>query len=130
MLKGKNIFSALLIIPIIFLCFPCQGCLWEKPKEGPALVAPTLMKKNIIDEEKLKKQLKLVHPVLPPGKQSRYQLYVTPTDSAVEALAGQINGVQEAYREAVQWIWVSDRTLHGEAEKWLMPHEFLSDTPN
>jgi transglutaminase-like putative cysteine protease len=88
------------------------------------------MRKNIIDEEKLKRQLEIVHPVIPPSKQSRYQLYVTPDDSAVEALAEPIDRVKEAYREAVQWIWVSDQTLHNESEKWLMPHEFLSDTPN
>ena len=88
------------------------------------------MKKNIIDEKKLKKQLELVHRVVPPGKQSRYQLYVTPGAAAVEALAGRINGARDAYREANHWIWVSDHTLHGEFEKWLIPQEFLSDTPN
>jgi len=134
--KGKNISSALLIVTIFFLCFPYQGCLLGEPKgkpvlkQEPALVAPSLMNKNIIDEEKLKRQLEIVHPVIPPDKESRYQLYVTPHDSAVEALAGRINGVQEAYREAIQWIWVSDQILHGKPERWLMPHEFLSDTPN
>ena len=137
MLGSKRVFCALLTAIILIACsLPCQGCWWREPKEKPALkempalVAPALMKKNVIDEEKLKKQLKIVHPVIPPGKQSRYQLYITPHDPAVEALAGRIDGVQEAYREAVQWTWVSDQTLHGESEKWLMPHEFLSDTPN
>jgi len=135
--KGKNMINGLLLLIIFLVCFfPCQGCLWGEPKEkpalkqGPALVAPALMRKNIIEEDKLKRQLKIVHPVIPPSKQSRYQLYVTPHDSAVETLAGKIDGVQKAYREAVQWIWISDRTLHGRDEKWLMPHEFLSDTPN
>ena len=137
MLGGKKVFYALLMTITLIVCsLPCQGCWWEKPKEGPvlkkapALVTPVLMKKNIIDEEKLKRQLRIVHPVIPQGKQSRYQLYVTPHDVVVEALAGRINGVRDAYKEAVQWTWVSDQTLHGESEKWLMPHEFLFDTPN
>ena len=138
MLRNRRIISPLLLIMVLFVCSSiCQGCWWEETKEqpvlreapslkeGPALVAPALMKKNVIDEEKLKKQLEFVHPVIPPGKQSRYQLYITPHDPSVEALAGRINGIRDAYREAVQWIWVSDQVLHGESENWLMPHPFF-----
>ena len=129
--RGEKVLGGLLIIITLLACFfPCQGCWWGKPREGPSLVAPALIKVNIIEEDKLKRQLRIVHPVIPEGKQSRYQVYVTPHDPAVEALAGQVDGVQDAYREAVQWIWVSDQTLHGESEKWLMPHEFLAATPN
>ena len=137
MSRNKNTIFGLLVVMILFTCFLlCQGCWWEKPqekpvlKQGPALVAPALLRKSRIDENKLKRQLEIIHPVLPPAKQSRYQFYITPNDAAVGALAGRINGAQEAYGEAVQWIWVSDQTLHGESEKWLMPREFLSDTPN
>lgn len=61
---------------------------------------------------------------------SQYCGYVTPNDSAVQALASGITSSQQAYSTAVQWIWVSDQTLHGVPEKWLYPHEFLMDTPN
>lgn len=60
---------------------------------------------------------------------SPYQAYVTPNDSAVQALAAGITNNQQAYSTAVQWVWVSDLTLHGVSERWLSPHEFLTETP-
>jgi transglutaminase-like putative cysteine protease len=60
---------------------------------------------------------------------SPYQAYVTPNDSEVQKLASGITNSRQAYSEAVSWVWVSDQTLHGVSEKWLMPHEFLADTP-
>jgi transglutaminase-like putative cysteine protease len=84
---------------------------------------------NVVDEDKLKRKLEIVHPVLPPDKQSRYQLYVTPNDAAVTSLAVRVNGARDAYELAVQWVWVSDQTLTGDPETWLTPHEFLVDTP-
>ena len=103
-----------------------------EPKNEMALLVPkmTLVKKNIIDEDKLKKELEFVHPVLPANKQSRYQLYVTPQAPAVGALAVQTKGARDAYSVAVQWTWVSEQTLNNVAEKWLMPDEFLTGTPN
>lgn len=59
---------------------------------------------------------------------SPYQAYVTPNDSAVQALASGKNS-QQAYSTAVQWVWVSDQTLHGTSEEWLMPGDFLENTP-
>ena len=59
---------------------------------------------------------------------SPYQAYVTPNDSAVQALAAGTTSNQQAYSTAVQWVWVSDQTLNGVSEKWLMPHEFLENT--
>lgn len=61
---------------------------------------------------------------------SPYQAYVTPNDSAVQTLASGTTSNQQAYSTAVSWTWVSDQTLHGVSERWLMPHEFLTDTPN
>ena len=84
---------------------------------------------NLIGEDELKDNLLVVHPDIPPGKESRYQLYVTPNDAAVMALAAQVEGSEQCYAEAVGWTWVSDPTLHGQREMWLMPHEFLVDTP-
>ncbi|UCF58225.1 MAG: transglutaminase domain-containing protein [Candidatus Bathyarchaeota archaeon] len=59
-----------------------------------------------------------------------YQDYVTPFDSAVRHLSDEVNGKATAYRAAVGWVWVSDATLNGVDEKWLVPHVFLVDTPN
>lgn len=59
-----------------------------------------------------------------------YQDYVTPFDSAVRHLSDGVNGKVAAYRAAVGWVWVSDATLNGVDEKWLMPHIFLVGTPS
>jgi hypothetical protein len=49
---SKKVFGDLLIIITLLCCsFPCQGCWWEKPKEGPALIARALTKVNVIEEE-------------------------------------------------------------------------------
>lgn len=61
---------------------------------------------------------------------SPWQKYVTPSDSEVQKIANRIKDEREAYKTAVKWVWVSDATLNGMDEKWLMPHEFLSNTPN
>jgi transglutaminase-like putative cysteine protease len=130
MTRNKKIVNGLLIITVLFACsLFCPGCGWGKGKGGPSLLTPTLLKKNSINEEELKKKLRDIYPEPPPDKQSRYQFFVTPDDPAVAALAGQVDGVQAAYQKAVKWIWVSDQTLNGETEKWLLPHEFLSNTP-
>ena len=60
---------------------------------------------------------------------SEKQKYVTPDDPEVQKIARRIKTPQEAYSLAVNWIWVSDMLLHGIMERWLMPHEFLAETP-
>jgi hypothetical protein len=62
---------------------------------------------------------------------SNYQKYVTPDNSTVQLylVTNAINTSQQAYASAVNWIWVSDSTLHGKLEHWLLPAEFISDTP-
>jgi len=60
---------------------------------------------------------------------SPYQQYVTPYAPAVQALASQVSGIEDAYQRAVRWVWVSDKTLNGDNEKWLYPQEFLANTP-
>jgi hypothetical protein len=61
---------------------------------------------------------------------SQRQKYVTPTNNVVSQyiLSNQITTIKDAYAKAVSWIWVSDQTLHGEQEKWLLPEEFIQDT--
>jgi len=63
------------------------------------------------------------------GQSSPYQQFVTPDNSVIRELS---NGktVQEIYEIAVDWTWVSDSILNGKTEKWLLPHEFLSNTPS
>lgn len=98
---------------------------------GPGeVMALAQIRPNIVDEDQLKQQLTILHPEVPPDKQSRYQLFVTPDDAEVQALAARVDGAREAYAEAVQWTWVSDLTLHGQTERWLMPGGFLADTPD
>lgn len=99
----------------------------DAPQKLLAQLKRTLV--SVADEDELARELKAVHPVLPPDKLSRYQLYVTPGDAAVASVASQVDGARDAYETAVQWLWVSDQTLNGAPEKWLMPREFLVDTP-
>ncbi len=133
-MRSKHIAIGLLVVlTVLVSSLPCQGCRGGKEqKEKPVMFVPkmTIIKKNVIDEDELKKELELVHPVLPAGKQSRYQLYVTPNDPAVRGLSTQTKGARDAYQTAVSWIWVSEQTLNHVPERWLMPHEFLANTPN
>lgn len=64
-----------------------------------------------------------------PGEEFPYRTYITPEDRAVQALAERINGVEEAYKAAVQWTYISEQALNHAADKWLTPHEFLTSTP-
>lgn len=57
-----------------------------------------------------------------------FQFYVTPKHPVIQALAAQIQGAEEAYNLAVQWKYVSDQKLNQIDEKWLVPHEFLTNT--
>jgi len=60
-----------------------------------------------------------------------YQKYVTPDNPIVKSYITS-NGIttnQQAYSSAVQWTWVSDQTLHGKPELWLMPFAFIQNTP-
>lgn len=64
-----------------------------------------------------------------PGEEFPFRTYVTPEDKAIQALAEQINGVEEAYKVAVQWTYISEQELNHTTDKWLTPHEFLTNTP-
>jgi hypothetical protein len=65
-------------------------------------------------------------------KISEYQKYVTPNEQAVQVyrISNGINIPQDAYAHAVNWIWISDSTLHGKPEQWLLPSEFILNTSN
>ncbi len=63
-----------------------------------------------------------------PGRELAYQQYVTPEDAAVKGLAGRMRNAEEAYMEALKWIYVSEQTLNSTFERWLTPHEFLVKT--
>ena len=64
------------------------------------------------------------------GEEFHFRLYVTPEDQAIKALAAEISGVKDAYGLAVQWISISDQKLNHVPDKWLTPHEFLTNTPH
>ncbi len=64
------------------------------------------------------------------GRKLPYQQYVTPEDAVVKGLAGRMSNAEEAYMEAVKWIYVSEQTLNSTFERWLMPYEFLVKTPH
>ena len=98
----------------------------EKYESLPEETKKTVREK--IRDLKLKRTI-LDVPEVPEKLVSEYQLYVTPADPAVQSLSRQIRSPAEAYAAAVKWTWVSDQTLNHEAEKWLKPYEFLSDTP-
>ncbi len=63
---------------------------------------------------------------------SRYQKYVTPDDPVILSYiaSNHIVSPKDAYHRAVNWIWVSDQTLNGKPELWLLPSVFIHDTPN
>ena len=65
-----------------------------------------------------------------PDKEFPFQLYITPEDEAIKALAVQINGTEDAYKVAVNWTYVSEQKLNQVADRWLTPHEFLVNTPH
>ena len=64
------------------------------------------------------------------GHEFPFQLYVTPEDPVIKALAAQTDTAQDAYKVAVQWVYVSEQKLNHTPEKWLTPHEFLTNTPD
>jgi hypothetical protein len=63
---------------------------------------------------------------------SDYQKYVTPDNPIVQSYISNynINTIRDAYSKAIDWIWVSDITLHNKFEYWLLPASFISVTPN
>jgi len=65
-----------------------------------------------------------------PGQASWYQHFVTPDASEIQKLSNSISTPKEAYSLSLNWLWVSDPTLHKKAEKWLFPNEFLANTPS
>ena len=123
----------LLIIALAFVVIAASVVLYQvlanRSQQHLPIVELQRTLLDVLDEDELKHELEVIHPVLPPDRQSRYQLYVTPNDEAVVALASDVSGAKQCYDVAVQWTWVSDQTLNGVKEKWLMPHEFIVDTP-
>lgn len=85
---------------------------------------------DVIEIPQLTKYMKEDKWNVQPGQTSQYQQFVTPTDSEIQKISSLISTPQEAYAIAVNWIWVSDQVLHNKVEKWLLPHEFLTNTPS
>lgn len=58
-----------------------------------------------------------------------YQSYITPGDRTIRDIASRISRVEEAYDMANDWVYVSEETMYGIADKWLPPSDFLNDSP-
>jgi len=114
-----SILIALILISVIFFYMD-----WKKQQEE---------EKEIIKVKKFQPRLIRQGPLLLKKEDfkhlSPWQKYVTPFDSEVQKLASGLMNAKQAYATAVKWLWVSDVTLHGMAEKWIMPNEFLASTP-
>lgn len=66
---------------------------------------------------------------LAPGQVSNFQSFVTPEDPVVQELAAG-KTPEEIYAIALRWIWIEDQVLNGVPEKWLLPRDLLTLTPN
>ncbi len=114
----------LVILAIILISFIALYIIWTEQQE----------QKEIVKIKKFQPRLLRQGPLLLKKEDfeqlSPWQKYVTPYDSEVQKLANTIKNSREAYKTAVRWTWVSDATLHGVAEKWIMPNEFLAETPD
>lgn len=58
-----------------------------------------------------------------------FQNYITPDDNAVIEAAKRYGCVENAYRAATNWVYVSEQTLNGVPDLWLSPREFLTGSP-
>ena len=64
------------------------------------------------------------------GNFQSFREYVTPEDETVKMLVSGLETVTDIYNEAVSWVYVTERTLNGKAEKWLTTEQFLRETPD
>tara|TARA_Y100000310_G_C20672169_1_gene810866 strand:+ start:1575 stop:2594 length:1020 start_codon:yes stop_codon:yes gene_type:complete len=89
------------------------------------------VREDVPDRDDLVRNLENLHPneTWPGAVIAPYQLYVTPEADAVVDLANELDGISEIYSEGLSWIWVSEQVLNGVDELWLMPEEFLENTP-
>jgi len=87
-------------------------------------------------DEKIKKlKLYKTHRDLPPRKEdlvevspSFYQSFITPDEPVIKNLSQGLSKL-ELYKKVTSFSWVSDSLLNGASEKWLLPKEFLVETP-
>jgi hypothetical protein len=59
-----------------------------------------------------------------------WQQYITPNDPVIIVLADKIRKPKDAYQIATQWTYITDEKLNHVVDKWLTPHEFLTNTPH
>lgn len=73
-----------------------------------------------------------VHPgtaALTPSYQSGYQTYITPDAEPVQALAGSVDSIEDAYEIANCWLYLPEQVFFRKEDTWLSPSEFLTETP-
>ena len=86
--------------------------------------------KDIGEKEKLEEYLQKESENLWGEKiSSPYQKFVTPDAPSVIKISSGLSR-EEIYQKAVSFVWVSDKLLNGVEEKWLLPEEFLINTPS
>ena len=93
----------------------------------------SILGKDVKSKEDLVKYLQAKHGVTPvqPEQIANYQSYVTPNDQAVGKVANKFNGNEAIYNYGANgWTWISDETLYGQVENWVMPNYFLTVTPS
>ncbi|MBN2238715.1 MAG: transglutaminase domain-containing protein [Dehalococcoidales bacterium] len=58
-----------------------------------------------------------------------YMSFITPGSPSVQKLAANLTGIEQAYYIANQWLYISEYTLHHAEDRWVLPEEFLSESP-
>jgi hypothetical protein len=58
-----------------------------------------------------------------------YRDYVTPDSPVIKELASKMT-IEQAYDLANDWIYISEQQLHGVMDKWILPEEFLTGSPD
>lgn len=105
----------------------------EFKAESEEMIRKMELKKNVFDVIEIPRLIEYMEEEewdTQPGQAAWYQHFVTPDASEIQKISNSISTHQEAYSLVVNWLWVSDPTLHKKAEKWLFPNEFLANTPS
>ena len=131
-------YSIIIFIAIIGVIYASLIILEDSPNDDNS-IKPSLevLRKEVDDDVREFKMIKRIkHRDMVLKKEnftqvSDYQKYVTPDNPIVQTYLNDnnVNTARNAYSTAVDWIWVSDITLHKKLEHWLIPEAFILDTP-
>ncbi len=106
-------FCCYIIISLLCLVVVSVGLTWSIPKPAQS-----------------KQLLSSASSLFSRGKHYElYQSFVTADDTVIRELVAGLSGVEDIYKVAGEWVYVTDSLLNGTEDKWLTPGEFLSRTP-